>query len=500
MRKIALSVVAGLLISLSFPDMFIPFVYAGGFFLIFFLISRSTSIKEVFILTLSAGISFSIFSFYWIVFAITHYGDVNTLVGVILFWVFACIFSLFQFVPFGFVMYFLKKYRYAFYLAPFVWVFIEVLREFFPFTGFPWNLMGYTLSYINPLAQIAYFGGIYLLSFIAVFLAVAIYQFFMEKGRLSALTVVFSIAVFISIFLWGQSRISSYTDTGIPKNIAVIQGNITEDVKMDDSSRLDIINRYLSLMKKASQYDIDLIVLPESAIPIYPLYRPEDVYQTYFFEIMRDIRKPVVAGFDNVFYVDDRLFLYNSVFLIDSNGNPIDYYSKMKLVPFGEYVPFPFDFLRRLFPYLEGYDFYFGKEKKILEYKEFKIVPLICFEAIFPVFVADFSQNGNLLVNLTNDAWFGRTSAPFQHFEMARVRAIENNMYLIRAANTGISAVINPVGVPVSTLGLFKEGIILSKIYLKSGDSFWNRNYLLIGIISIVIFNVLTLIIIWKNH
>ncbi|WP_457627129.1 apolipoprotein N-acyltransferase [Persephonella sp.] len=496
MKKIVLPAIAGLLLSLSFPNTFIPFVYIGGFFLIFYTIQKSRTLKEALLSVFIAGFSFSIFSFYWIIFAVTHYGDVNTAVAVLMFLVFASAFSAVQFVPFGAGMYYLRRYRYAFYLAPFIWVFLEVFREFFPFTGFPWNLVGYTLTYINPVAQIAYFGGIYIISFLAVFLAASVYQFFMERGVLSTGVFLISLVIFTGIFIWGKHRINSYTDTGTPKNVAVIQGNITEDIKMDESSRLDIINKYLFLMKKAAEYDVDLIVLPESAIPIYPLYKPAGVYSVYFFENLRDIKKPIISGFDNVFYKNDRIFLYNSVFLIDPSGKPVDYYSKIKLVPFGEYVPFPFDFLRKLFPYLEGYDFYFGEEKKILRYDGFKVVPLVCFEAIFPVFVADFSRKGNLLVNLTNDAWFGKTSAPFQHFEMARVRAIENNMYLVRAANTGISAIINPVGVPVSTLNLFEEGIILDRVYLRTEGSFWNRHYLLTGIIFTGSFAGLLLIII----
>ncbi|NPA58748.1 MAG: apolipoprotein N-acyltransferase [Aquificae bacterium] len=488
MKKIFLSALAGLLISLSFPNTFLPFVYLGGFFILFMQVERAKNYREAFLQVFTAGFTFTVFSFYWIVFATSYYGDVSLPVSALMLVVFSAVFSLFQFVPFGTALYFLRKLKYYLFLAPFLWTALEVLREFFPFTGFPWNLLGYTLSYINPVAQVVSFGSVYSLSFLAVFFAVAMYLFYRDRTPASAGLVLFSILLFAGLFVWGKGRIGDYRDSGIPKNIAVIQGNITEDVKLDESSRLDVIAKYLSLIKKASEYPVDLIILPESAVPVYPLLEPADVYQLYFFDRLKEVKKPLLAGFDNLFYEGEELYLYNSVFLIDENGKPVDYYSKIKLVPFGEYVPSPFGFLRKLFPYLEGYDFFAGKEKKVLKYREFKIVPLVCFEAIFPVFVGEFSRRGNLIVNITNDAWFGRTSAPFQHFEMARVRAIENNRYLVRAANTGISAVINPVGKPVSTLNLFEEGIILDRVYLIEENSFWNSHYPLVALVFFLSF------------
>nr|WP_207145090.1 apolipoprotein N-acyltransferase [Persephonella atlantica] len=488
---------AGFLISLSFPNFFIPFVYIGGFFILLYAVYKAISLKESILYSLLTGFSFTVFSFYWIVFAISHYGDVNLLVSVLLFALFGISFSLFQFVPFGIFLHITKKHRYSIFLAPFVWVILEFLREHFPFSGFPWNLMGYTLSYINPVAQITSITGIYGLSFLAVFFAVSFFILFHRKNLIPAVA---CIALFTGIYLWGNHRINSYTDTGTARNIAVIQGNIKEDVKLDNNKRLEVINKYLHLIQTASKYSVDLIILPESAIPVYPLYQEEDVYRLYFFDRLKKYKKPVLSGFDNVYYKNGRLILHNSVFLYDENNRLVDTYNKMKLVPFGEYVPFPFGIFRSLFPYLEGYDFVPGKEKKVIRFKEFKIVPLICFEAIFPDFVSEFAKKGNLIVNVTNDAWFGRTSAPLQHFEMARVRAVETGKYLIRAANTGISAVINPVGEIKSSLKLFEDGIILEKVYLNSKATFWAEHHYKIKLLFIILFIILSVFILRKEE
>ncbi|SNZ08495.1 Apolipoprotein N-acyltransferase [Persephonella hydrogeniphila] len=484
MKNFILAVLGGLLISLSFPDSFIPFVYIGGFFVIFYFIYRENSAKKSVFYILLTGFSFTVFSFYWMVFALSRYGDVNLIVAIILFVLFGIAFSALQFVPFGLFLFFIRKYKNSILLAPFIWVFLEIIREFIPFTGFPWNLMGYTLSYINPVAQITSIGSIYSLSFLSIFFSVAVFLFLTQRSLLSISLIISSIIIFTAVYLWGDSRIKNFKKEGTKKNIAIIQGNISQDIK-NSQDRLKIIEKYLHLIKIASKNNVDLIILPESAIPVYPLYQEEDVYRDYFFDQLRDIKKPILSGFDNIYYKNDKLIIHNSIFLIDKKGNIIDFYNKIKLVPFGEYVPFPFGVFKFLFPYLEGYDFLPGEKKKVIMFKEFKIVPLICFESIFPTFVADFSQKGNILVNVTNDGWFGKTSAPFQHFEMARIRAIENGRYLIRAANTGISAVITPTGNIEYSLGMFEEGIILDTVYLNNEKTFWCKYHKLI-LISII--------------
>ncbi len=501
MKNIILAFIGGLLLALSLPGYFIPFAFLGGFFIIFYQ-AYNNSLKKAILYSLITGISFSIFSFYWITYAISYYGDVNIFVAVILFILFSIFFSLFLFVPFSVFLNWLRDYKYSIFLAPFLWVLLENLREFIPFSGFPWNLMGYSLSYINPIAQITAYTGIYLLSFLSVFFSVAVYLFIRSRNLLSASLVVFSIAIFVVIYIWGDNRIKNFQPEGVQKKIAVIQGNIDESEKNDPEKALEITQKYLGLMREAAKQDVDLIVLSESAIPTYPLFKPERALYVYFRHYLKKIGVPLISGFDNYYTEGDNLILHNSIFLFDEKANIVDYYNKIKLVPFGEYVPFPFGIFKPLFPYLQGYDFIPGKKQKILKYREFKIIPLICFEAIFPEFVASFSHKGNLIINATNDAWFGNTVAPYQHFEMARVRAIETGRYFVRAANTGISAVITPTGKISSSIGLFKEGIIVDKVFLLENRTFFSQYYYYIQISYVIIFLSLIFVIrsqLWKR-
>ena len=188
------------------------------------------------------------------------------------------------------------------------------------------------------------------------------------------------------------------------------------------------------------------------------------------------------------------------MFLFDKDHNLAGFYNKKKLVPFGEYVPFPFKIFSKMFPYLEGYDFKSGNKTNLLIYKDFRIAPLICFEAIFPNFVSNFIlKNGNLLINITNDAWFGNSSAPFQHFEMARIRAIETGKYLVRAANTGISAIISPDGEIIKLSHLFKKEIIIGEISLTNNNTLWIKYKNQIFILFLTLFGII-FILVEKNR
>ncbi|PMP63209.1 MAG: apolipoprotein N-acyltransferase [Sulfurihydrogenibium sp.] len=485
LKYLFFSVLTGTFLSLSLPNFFIPFAFLVGFSLWFYLMEK-LDIKRVLLYSFLAGFVFSLLSFYWIVFALSYYGGLSISVSSVLFLIFATTFSLYTFVLFTFIA---KKFidrfsTFGFFLLPFLWVFLEFLREFFPFNGFSWNLFGYMLSYINQIAQITYFTSIYGLSFLVVFFSVSFYLMFSRRDYRFVALNIFNIVLFTVLFIWGNSRINSYLDKGEYYKVAVLQGNVDESMKLKPTKEINkkIIDKYLNLLKQAKEKGADVAVLPESALPFFPYIDSSLKY--YFFDNFYKIGIPFFSGFDNVLLKEDSEIdkVYNSLFLVDEYGLYVDYYSKIKLVPFGEYTPFKNKFLENIFEYLQGIDFTKGPGQKLLIFekdnrKEMKVASLICFESIFPDFVANFVKKGaNVIINVTNDGWFGKTSAPYQHFEMARVRAIENNVYLIRAANTGISAIVNPVGSIKAYIPLYKEGIIIENVYLTEGKSFFNQH------------------------
>lgn len=496
-KNIFLSVFAGLFLAISLPNFFIPFSFIAGFYILFNLVTNE-NLKPNLLYSLFAGISFSTLSFYWIVYAISYYGGLNIFLSSVLFLLFSISYAIGVFVIFQFLLKIgYDRYGYKiFYLAPFIWVIFEFSREFFPFNGFPWNLTGYMLSYINPFAQLTSMLSIYGLSFLVLFSSVNFFLFIKRKTKYSLLILTINILFFVILFLAGNHRINNYIDEGKIFKVALIQGNIDESLKLKPNYETNkkIIDKYTMLIQESLKHSPDIIILPESAIPIYPYI--DTSLKEYFFQKIQTIKKPMIIGFDNIILTPEREIdkVYNSVFLLNEDHNYLDSYNKIKLVPFGEYTPFRNKILENIFVYLQGIDFMKGEGQKIIHYGDLKAVPLICFESIFADFVSSFvEKGGNLIINITNDGWFGKTSGPYQHFEMARIRAIENGIYMVRVANTGISAVINPVGVVKSHLPLMKDGYIVQDIYLSNNRTFFILYKKYIYFIFIFIFLSLTI-------
>ncbi|RUM58286.1 MAG: apolipoprotein N-acyltransferase [Persephonella sp.] len=468
-------ILSGLFIALSFPKYFFSFSFLIGFFFLFKSLIED-NFRTHLLISFLIGFSFSFFAFGWFTYAMEVYLDTNFILANLILILFSFVFSIYQFVIFSLAVYTLKNYvgNNALLVAPLIWVLIEITREFFPFTGFPWNLMGYTLSPINEIAQISSIGGIYLLSIIALYLSVATFYLFKFRNIKSILSFFIIVGIFIGIYIYGYTRIKGYTDDGVKKKVAIIQGNIKQNEKLDKSKKDYILGKYTEFIKRADKVNLlDIVILPESSLPFSPSYIDERYIN--FFISLREIKtKIILTGIDDIILTINDINVYNTITLFNKNGRVLSQYRKIKLVPFGEYTPEPFTIFSKIIPYLTvGIDFSKGKEKNLIVYKDFKIIPLICFESIFPYFVADFSKNGNLIVNITNDGWFGDTSGPYQHFEMSRIRAIETGKYLVRVANTGVSAVISPVGEIKSALGLNKTGILIGDVYLTNNKTFF---------------------------
>jgi apolipoprotein N-acyltransferase len=498
--KLILSVLASISIFLSFPPINIPFFSVLGFAIYFLIISDFKSFKKGLALTFITGFLTGAFLFYWIYYPLYKFYGVNLFLSYLAVIPIAVIYSLYQFVLTFIVLFFIYKITenkfQTLLTAPFIWTFLEVLREFIIFNGFPWNLLGYSISYINIVSQIVSIFGVYFLSIFVLLLAVImswILIYYIEKFQIQKfhlITISSVLVLTIALVIFGLFKINTYKDNGIKKRIALIQGNIAQEEKNHVKFHSKINKEYIELINKVK--DVDLVILPESSIYIMPSYIDRTYIQFFLSLKQRDF--PILAGLDDIVLTDDGdIKVYNSMFLFKTNGEILGYYRKMKLVPIGEYTPEILKGLSKYFSYLGGIDFSFGKNKTIIKYNEFKIVPLICFESIFPYFVGDFAKKGNIIVNITNDAWFGDTSAPYQHFEMARVRAIENGKYMVRVANTGISAVVNPVGEIIKETPLNKREIVYSDIYLIDEKTLFEKYikfiytaYLILPLIIIV--------------
>jgi len=528
--KLALGLLSALLIFFSFPPYEIPFLSVLGLAIYFMIISDFKSFKRGLFLSLYTGFFIGVLLFYWFYYPISEVYGLPTWIGFLAPIPAGILYSLFHFgimYPILHLTYSITDNRFkALFLAPFIWTFLEVLREFTIFDGFPWNLMGYSISYINLLTQVTSILGIYILSFLVLYLAVVISWiliYYVEKYQINLFNIANIVGVTIMLIViaaYGFNKMANYKPEGIKKRVALIQGNVDQKEKLNVSNYRKINNLYMDLINKALEGEkegntgdkkqtqkqdknekVDLIILPESSVYITPSYIEKE-YMRFFANIKQVDDTLLLIGLDDItFSTEGDIKIYNSVYLFKTNGEIVDFYRKIKLVPFGEYTPKTLKWLSNYINYLGGIDFSRGAEKRILQFGDFKIVPLICFEAIFPYFVGEFAKRGNLIVNITNDAWFGNTAGPYQHFEMARVRAVENGKYLVRVANSGISAVIDPIGRIQNYIPLNVRAIVYADVYLIDEETVFEKYLLYVYALYIILpFAVFLLLLVTSNR
>ena len=344
--------------------------------------------------------------------------------------------------------------------VPVCWVALEYAKTFL-FTGFPWGLAGYSQYRYPFLIQSADLFGVYGVSFFVCAVSAGLFLFFMHLfhgpwqnrlvGRGAAVAgLLIAAGLFFANGGYGMLRLSEQDAAGRPSSqlrVSVIQANIEQSLKWDDAYVEAILDKYIRLSLSAAEKQPDLVVWPETAVPFYFF---NDVKRTRrILDTAERMKTPLLAGAPAYERREDSggLDLFNSAYLIDHRGRVKGRYDKVHLVPFGEYVPLKkwLPFVGKIVP--ETGDFSPGRPGRLLSAGNADMGVQICYEIIFPHLSAAMVRAGaDILVNITNDAWFGNTSAPFQHFSMAVFRAVENRRPVVRAANTGISGFIDSAG------------------------------------------------------
>jgi apolipoprotein N-acyltransferase len=357
-------------------------------------------------------------------------------------------------------------------------------------TGFPWNAFGYALTEPLALAQTASLIGIWGLTFlcVAIFASPAVLIDGTSRGQRPWVAPVAALLVLIAMGIFGAIRLSlEPTSMVADVKLRIMQPNLQQDVKFNYSAKAAVMQKYLALSDRASGpqstgvRDATILIWPESAFPFFLTREPDAMAQIANFLpsgtvlITGSVRAPDVPPGTRITRA------YNSIYVVDHDGNVLSVYDKLHLVPFGEFLPFQ-DWMEKLgFEQLTKVQggFIPGTLHHPLAIPHApRVFPLICYEAIFPGVVATGNDRPGWIVNVTNDGWFGISTGPYQHLQQARVRAIEQGLPLVRAANTGISAVIDPVGRIVARLGLGIEGVLDSglpsvirpTVYARVGD------------------------------
>lgn len=428
---------------------------------------------------------------YWVITAMHQYGQVPFLVSFLLMILLASYLALY--VGLYAVGVVVLRTRWPLLVvigAPALWVTLEWVRTFF-LSGLPWGLLGYSQFRFLPIIQIADLTGVYGVSFLLVQANITVYlvgHWMWKRRYQKSISPPWPVILgtFLTILLvggYGIQKLQKETELARQEpaiHIGLVQANIDQSHKWDAAYRMETMKRYSRLTTQAAP-GTDLIIWPEAATPF--LYEQEPHYQAMIRSLLNQTKTPLVFGSPVLQrHPDGRPFLFNSAYLLHWSGNILGRYDKQHLVPFGEYIP-----LRWLLFFLDKLvvgigDFEVGAGPTLLTLpasstkSSLQFGVAICFEVIFPNLVREFAASGaNFLVTITNDAWFGDTVAPFQHFAMVVFRAVENRMAFARAANTGISGFIAPNGKILEATPLFTERFVRGTIPLTTGGSFYTR-------------------------
>lgn len=354
------------------------------------------------------------------------------------------------------------------WLAPAVWVGAEFARGHV-LGGFPWVPLGSAVVTLLPVAQLASVIGVYGLSGLLVSLATLVAVALTASGRTRVLSATTALALLAAVSVWGSLRVADgrLTREGTPITVGLIQPNVSQQDKWNRALVGEIGRRFATLTRRAVADGAEAVLWPESSTPY--LFNEDPVEAEAVRALVRESGVPLLFGTDEVVRGSPDRF-YNSAFVLDPTGAVAAVYRKMQLVPFGEYVP-----LRQLLffvsPLVEAVsDFAPGEGVTMLPLGEHMASTAICYEVVYPHLVREAVRNGaELLTTITNDAWYGDSSAPYQHFELASMRAIEQGRYLARAANTGISGVVDPYGRVVVATKVFEEAVVTAEVrFLQS--------------------------------
>ncbi len=497
-------IIAGILLFLSFPAFDLYFL--AWFALAPVLLKLY---DEDFSFAFKAGLLLGVIYFfgniYWIYHAIYVYGSMSYVLSVLAVFLLSLYMSLYTAAFCFLYSVAIKKTSLpSLFIAPCLWTSLEFIRSY-AFTGFPWSSLGYSQYEFLPLIQLADITGIYGISFLIVAFNGAIADIFIirkikvTKPLFSSFSFIGGIfllgLLFLLIFTYGGYRLYQDRDASTIK-AAIIQGNIEQDKKWDILYQNSVLHAYMDLTSKAAELSPDIIIWPETALPFS--FQDDKVLTEKLIAYQQNLQSYLLFG--SILVKEDLTSdskkihrLSNSAVLLDKKGNISYIYDKIHLVPFGEYVP-----LKNILFFIDKLVYGFGDYhpgdsyiKAVTPFGSF--ATLICYEIIFPGMVRKFFINdGDFIINITNDAWFGNTHGPYQHFSMAVFRAIENRKPVLRVANSGISGFIDSKGNIVAKTNLFEQTYIVGEIkkdstrtlYTKYGDIF---SYLCI-IISVTLF------------
>lgn len=397
----------------------------------------------------------------WVETSVSYFGGAPSVVGYLLVGVFSAVLALFW-AGFGWIY---ARRPSASILAATVIVALEVLRANV-FTGFPWLYLGHTQTSFLPAFQAADLGGEYLITLVVAYFNLALAAFVRDRNT-NSISIAFVLVV--AVFSYGFLAKGREYNHEILKT-RIIQPAYKQTDKWNKDKEAEVILQVSEMIRNSAPQNYDLLVLPES---VYPNMMNRDFAGYRLMSIVSEIT-PVLAGvIRNNGKVEDREY-FNSVYLFD--GKDVQTYDKRKLVPFGEYFPMGSLFKPIDYYFFKGAeDFSAGREPTVFSHEKIKAAPMVCYESAYSNLVRPQIEAGaNMIAVVTNDSWFGDTQGPYQHMAVDIMRAVEYRRSVVRAAQTGVSACIDPDGTIQAELGLNKAGYLDCEVKTVTAKSIFS--------------------------
>jgi apolipoprotein N-acyltransferase len=479
----ALALLSGLLLAASFPKFGNPaFAWTALAPLLIAVALESTRTAAVgsrrgriFLLGWIAGFVHFSLTVSWIVEVMHLHGGLPTVVAWLVMFLLAAYLALYPALCVVLTARAVRRYRVAgLWLAPFFWVAAEWLRGWVG-GGFPWALLGTSQAGVLPIIQMASVTGVFGVSWLLALVSTAAAVVALTRARQHLIGAACVFALVVCVAAMGTWRVASgtLTSTGPVLKVGLLQGNVAQDQKWDPAFRQTILERYLALSRQAISVGARLVVWPEASTPFF--FEAEPQAAAPIRALARESKTSMIIGTDEYEPRPDGDRVYNSVVAVGADGATVGRYRKMQLVPFGEYVPLK-SILFFVGPLVDKVsDFSPGLEPAVLDTGVARTGVAVCYEVVYPWIARAFAtRDAQLLTTITNDAWFGRSSAPYQHFAQAGIRAVEQGRFLIRAANTGISGVVDPYGRTVLTTPLFEEAAVTADVRLLEGRTIYS--------------------------
>jgi len=498
------------MIGFAFPPFPFPYLILVGLVPYLYVIQQREGLAEINRFTYFTVFIFNIITLYWVGGWQPNSDPFLMIAGTTLFFFNPIVFL----IP-STLYYFAKKIfnkNIALFLLPFFWVSFEFAYSLTDFR-FPWLTFGNSLAYFTSYIQLAEIIGVYGLSLLIIYTNVFVYKSihtFLNERRVNYIFISGVIILIIVPIIYGAYRINNYKISENRVKVGLIQPNFDPNEKWDAGNLNELIDTYFKLSEKALGEGAEIIIWPETALPVYLLaggYANEvkkirefvDSNNIFLLTGMPDATfyyNPEEAPKDAKPIRDGKILYtsFNSILLFSNRTEKIQKYEKIKLVPFGEKVPlvesFPFlgDWIKwnvGISGWNTGRDTTVFKVKTKAEAKVVKIGGVVCIESIYPDFCAAFVQKGaEIIAVVTNDSWYGDSSGPYQHKEISVLRAVENRRSVVRAANGGISCLIDPLGRTVAETKMYTRDYLVVDVPIETEKTFYTNHPLLVPLIA----------------